>query len=120
MDRQSHCSSESSDSLSGATTADDRTAPRKDYRYVQKVAPVRGAVMPNADDFFDVVCCDLSQGGVAFYLNTAPDFDEVIVALGRCPVIARFRAEVVHVEQVSVDHGARYRVGCRLVERLGL
>jgi len=109
-----------SDVSDDAGTAENRTAPRHDYRYVQAVAPLRNGTMPTAEDFFNVDCCDLSRGGVAFYLDTPPDFDELVVVLGRGPLVKRCRAKVVHVGQLSVDGGARYRVGCRFTERLGL
>jgi hypothetical protein len=41
------------------------------------------------------------------------------VVLGRSPLIKRCRAKVVHVEQLSVDEGERYQVGCHFTERLG-
>jgi len=103
----------------GTAAADNRGASRHDFRFVQKIAPLRNGTMPTADDFFEVVCCDLARGGVSFYLQTRPDFDEVVVALGRCPVINRLRAKVMHIEQLSVDGDVRYRVGCRFTERLG-
>jgi len=102
-----------------SAAADNRGSSRHDYRFVQKIAPLRNGTMPTAGDFFDVVCCDLARGGVSFFLATPPDFDEVVVALGRAPKINRLLAKVVHIEQLSIDGGVRYRVGCRFTERLG-
>jgi hypothetical protein len=101
-----------------AKGTEKRTAPRAGYEYVQKVAPVRKGAVPKPHDFFDVECCDLSRGGMAFYLPAAPDFNELLVVLGRKHELMFLRAEVCNVQEMASNGSFRYRVGCRFTGRL--
>jgi hypothetical protein len=60
-----------SDVPGDAATAENRTAPRHDYQYVQMVAPLRNGTLPTAEDFVTVDRCDLSRGGVSFRRPTS-------------------------------------------------
>ena len=97
-----------------------RASPRRFFQYRQMIAPVVGDAMPSEADFFEVDCCDISAGGLSFYLNRVPDFDRLIVALGKPPALTHFAAQVVrYVEKVNRGE-PQYLIGCRLLGRAQL
>lgn len=91
---------------------------RNRFRFVQYIAPIRDSGRPNLKDFFPVECRDISEGGLAFLLPKAPDFDKLLIALGRPPVFVHCLAEVVRTERVRTDRGPRTLVGCRFLKRV--
>ncbi len=98
----------------------NRASQRRVFQYRQRIAPMVGSSKPSEKDFIEVDCCDISAGGIAFYLDRAPEFTRVVVALGRPPALTYFAAEVVrHVEKVN-DGRRVYLVGCRFVGRVHL
>ena len=100
--------------------SDNRASQRREFQYRQRIAPMVGLGKPAEKDFIEVDCCDISAGGIAFYLDRAPEFTRVVVALGRPPALTYFAAEVVrHVEKVN-DGRRVYLVGCRFVGRVHL
>jgi hypothetical protein len=76
--------------------------------------------MPLSKDFFEVRCANISSGGMAFYLDAPPHFDNLVVALGAAPNVAHFTACVVRVEETTLDGKAAYLVGCRFTGRVYL
>lgn len=95
-----------------------RSSPRRHFRYLQMIAPVTAGQLPGRDDFYPVHCKDISSGGIAFYAEEPPNFETLIVALGRPPYLSRFMARVAYVEQARSATGASYLVGCQFTERL--
>jgi hypothetical protein len=79
-----------------------------------------GDQMPSEEDFFEVECRDLSGGGMSFCLDERPEFERLVIALGRPPLVIYFSACVVHVAPVDQEDGTRYRVGCHFQERVQL
>jgi hypothetical protein len=57
---------------------------------------------------------------LAFYLGQAPQFETLIVALGRGSDLCHFAARVVRVHQEQRDQGPAYLVGCRFTGRVRL
>jgi len=98
--------------------AERRTSPRKEYRYTQSIAPIYGGVIPSRNRFFSVKCCDISAGGVSFFLDEAPDFKDLVVALGQSPSLTHFTARVARVVEKSEGNRTRYLVGCRFTGRV--
>jgi len=99
-------------------TVDMRSSPRRAYHYRQKIAPIYGGCIPARKDFFEVECRDISAGGIAFYLPRQPDFDSLVVSLGRAPKESYFTARVVRTEPVERS-GQRMRlVGCCFTGRI--
>jgi len=70
--------------------------------------------------FFEVECQDISAGGIAFYMNRLPDFDTVVLALGKPPTESYFTARVMRVARAEEQGRIRYLVGCRFLERINL
>lgn len=97
---------------------DKRTSPRRRYKYRQSIAPMYGGVIPPRRKFFEVICEDISGGGISFYLDQAPDFDQLVVALGRPPLLTYFTAEVVRTIERVIDGYQVYLVGCRFMGRV--
>jgi len=96
---------------------DRRGQSRRPFRCVQLLAPYDGKEMPAADEFFHVQCHDISAGGFSYFLPEAPEYDFLVLALGRAPftfVIAR----AVHFETVETERGRQYLVGCRFLRKI--
>jgi len=102
--------------------ADDerRTSPRCTYRYSQSVAPMYDRVLPSPDEFFKVTCEDISAGGISFYLDQAPKFESLVVALGTPPKVTYFAADVVRIVEKELDGRKMHLVGCRFTGRISL
>ena len=67
--------------------------------------------MPCDADFFEVDCCDISAGGLAFYLDLAPNFEKLIVTLGKPPAVTHFAAQVVRHAEKFVERTAAISSG---------
>ncbi len=90
-----------------------RRAPREMYPCFQPIAPYVDGRLPRPEEFRDVRCLDLAQGGIAF-LDTEPPADRsVIIALGSGPDVSYVSAEVVHETTATI-------IGCRFTGRIHL
>ncbi len=94
-----------------------RGTERRDYNAVQLVALCQDGELPAQADFFHVECHDLAPQGFSFFMNDAPDYSEIVVALGRIP-FSFFKAQIVHREEVLVDDKPAFLIGCRFTERI--
>lgn len=107
--------------VGGATSRELRRAPRRVYHYRQKIAPLYDARPPAPEDFYEVVCKDISAGGLAFICDYPPDFHEMVVVLGAPPVETYFKARIVRVMPQQKENGrAEYLVGCQFTGRIRL
>lgn len=98
-----------------------RASPRLAYHYYQLIAPLyTGNRMPPRKEFFPVECNDISAGGLSFLFDRRPDFEFLVVALGRQPEETFFTAHVVRVAKKEQDGNTRYLVGCRFTGRISL
>ena len=97
---------------------DNRESIRSEFQYCQMIAPMFGGRLPSDEEFVEVECSDISTGGMAFYADSHPDFEKLIVRLGRPPSVRQFRARVLNVIQVQRDGKSVYRVGCRFIDRI--
>ncbi|MDZ7619253.1 MAG: PAS domain S-box protein [Patescibacteria group bacterium] len=95
-----------------------RSSPRRTYQYRQLIAPLIGDQLPPRNRFFEVVCEDISAGGIAFYLDTPPDFKRVVVGLGQSPQLTFFTATIARVAEKEVDGRRQFLVGCRFTGRI--
>jgi PAS domain S-box-containing protein len=95
-----------------------RRHPRPAFRYVQLIAPIRQGMLPTKLDFFEVVCEDISPGGISFLLTAAPAFDDLVVALGKPPFRMYITARVLRVTEKMVDGKAMQQVGCCFTGRI--
>lgn len=98
-----------------------RASPRMAYHYYQLIAPLyTGNRMPPRKEFFPVQCNDISAGGISFFFDRRPDFEYLVVALGRPPEETFFTAHVVRVARKDTEGQTRYLVGCRFTGRVSL
>jgi PAS domain S-box-containing protein len=104
----------------GRTGAERRTSPRRGYRDLQSIAPWNGETMPRARDFFDVPCQDISGGGFSFFVGQRPEFEDIVVALGKLPNVIHFTAHVRRVREWEADGRKGYLVGCQFRGRVHL
>lgn len=96
---------------------DRRGWSRKEFETTQWLAPFEPGRPIRREAFREVLCRDISAGGFSFLLDEAPNFSEVIVALGTPPNVTYVRARVMHVGERNRTNGT-YLVGCRFAERL--
>jgi len=73
-----------------------RRAERFAYNVVQSMAPFDGTNLPKKVAFCQVYIHDLSTTGISFLLPQPPDFEYVVVALGKSPTITYLTARVVN------------------------
>lgn len=101
-----------------STQNDRRDGNRHPYRCVQLIAPYDGEQLPDQQSFRQVLCHDLSPSGFSFFSYRTPETRQLIVALGKIPVIKFFIAEVKRVNPSETAHGHEYQIGCRFLRRL--
>ena len=99
-------------------SAERRASPRHHYPYVQMIAPYTDQRVPGPDAYFPVECKDISATGVAFFLDSAPDFQRLIMALGPPRRVTRVVCRVVRVAAAEVDGRRKYLVGCGFIGRM--
>ncbi len=102
------------------TDVQQRSSPRRNYRYRQLIAPRYDSLMPAKQDFFEVMCEDISAGGVSFYIDQLPDFESLVVALGTPPELTYFSARITRVIEKTYDGHEAWLVGCRFTGRVHL
>ena len=112
--------SESTDQAQPAAAegAERRAGIRHEFPYVQKVAPMTDGEVPPAEKFFSVRCKDLSTGGISIVLDSSPEFDQLVVALGVEPELRHVTARVANVDRFEEDGLTRYQVGCQFIGRV--
>jgi len=106
--------------VDGRVEDEQRTSPRRTYRYSQSIAPMYDRVLPSQDEFFQVTCEDISAGGISFYLAQTPEFKNLVVALGAPPKVTHFAADVVRTFEKELDGRKMHLVGCRFTGRIRL
>ncbi|GAB6167082.1 hypothetical protein JCM19992_30820 [Thermostilla marina] len=97
-----------------------RSSPRLAFPYTQRIAPVFGGVIPSRRRFFEVRCRDISAGGISFLLESPPEFESLVVALGHPPAESFFTARVVRVQECREGDKTWILVGCRFTGRVYL
>jgi PAS domain S-box-containing protein len=95
-----------------------RSSPRRVFQHQQWIGPMIGTRLPQRDDFFEVVCEDISAGGISFLMDQPPRFQRMIVALGKPPALTYFTASVARVVEKTIDGQKRHLVGCRFTGRI--
>ena len=103
-----------------SVTKDLRASPRRAFRYLQRIAPVFGGQPPGQGDFFEVECEDISAGGIAFHLNRQPDFETLVVALGKPPWQSYLSARVVRCVKTERGGVRGFLVGCSFTGKVSL
>lgn len=101
-----------------AKGTEQRSSPRRVFQHQQWVGPMFGSHLPRAEEFFEVVCEDISAGGLSFHLDRLPRFQRLVVALGKPPALTYFTADVVRVIEKTIDGRKSHLVGCRFTGRI--
>jgi PAS domain S-box-containing protein len=97
-----------------------RTSPRQVFNYRQLIAPMYNRRFPSREQFFEVECKDISAGGIAFRLPERPDFDTLVVLLGKPPTESHFVAKVVRVAEEEHWGRVMFLIGCRFTGRVSI
>ena len=93
-----------------------RDGERREYEYIQLIAPYGETGLPQQENFRQVRCHDLSPRGFSFLSYQRPSTDNV-VALGSVP-FKFFVAKIAHVSSSENASAQDYLVGWRFVRRL--
>ena len=97
----------------------DRSVVRHEYRAIQHIAPYHGAAdIPPEALFRPVHCGDLSEKGISFLCDQAPECKTFVVRLGAPPKESHMIAAVANVTTLAGEGAPRFRVGCSFVARL--
>ncbi len=73
--------------------------------------------MPGVEQFREVPFRDISSGGVSFMLWCKPDFQHLVIELGRGGRQAYLSAEIVWIRQVEEGDAVAFLVGCKFTGR---
>ncbi len=84
---------------------------------MHQLAPYDQGGLPTAVQFREVRCQDLSTSGIAFHWPTPPDFDDVVIQLGKpsAPIYVTGRITSVRAD---ADHPGELLVGCQFTGRV--
>ena len=104
--------------IGGSAAIEQRISLRRQYQYVQKIAPKIGDELPRREDFFAVRCNDISAGGISFFFDRPPEFRDLVVSLGKEPALSHFTARVARVAGVDSEGENIFLVGCRFTGRV--
>ncbi len=99
---------------------DLRRSERHNFIARQLIAPIRDGILPKAEQFYEVVCKDISEGGVAFALTKRPDFDSLVIALGGQADSPYLAAQIVNIREKTNDGKTFFIVGCRFTGRVSI
>jgi hypothetical protein len=94
-----------------------REQTRQRYSCLQYAAVYHNGVLPSRNEFFPILCSDLSGGGVSFLTNQVLTDPFLVLALGVKPQMF-LSAEIVNQSAERIADHQVYRIGCRFVGRL--
>ncbi len=94
-----------------------RSSPQRTFPYRQRVAKFEPGRAPETLDFTEVQFEDISAGGVSFFLNSRPEFEKVVLALGAAPNLHYIAAQITSVGDLSRDGARLFKIGCRFLDR---
>jgi len=94
-----------------------RETSRQPYSCLQYAAVYRDGVMPTRNDFFPILCSDLSSGGVSFLTNQTLADPFLVLALGVSPQMF-LSAEIVNRKTERIAGQDVQRIGCQFAGRL--
>jgi hypothetical protein len=100
-----------------ADCGENRTSGRSHFPAIQMLGPCGDWGLPQRHMFFEVRCCDLSQGGISFFLTRAPTFEFAVIGLGKEPNISYFLIQPKHFREHGEDRN-QYLVGCKFLGRV--
>ncbi|MGA2618085.1 MAG: PilZ domain-containing protein [Thermoguttaceae bacterium] len=94
-----------------------RSSKRLPHPVIELVAPHVDQRLPAKWMLREVHCCDLSEGGMSFFLPQPPDFEYAVVRLG---TPSKPTYMLVSVVDYRLDEGVRigYVVGCSFIREV--
>jgi len=95
-----------------------RDSPRRAYPYVQLIAPIIDNQPPDPSSFREVMCRDISSGGVSFLSRVKLTHDRWVIAFGTPPLLTYVTAEIVHQTPMMIDNKPQIVIGCRYTGRI--
>jgi len=95
-----------------ANGREKRIFPRKAFGWTQMIAVQTSNSLPNRANFIPVRCRDLSAGGISFFLDSKPQFRNIVVELGVPPEQKYMAAEIVRIEETVENGKTCYVAGC--------
>jgi hypothetical protein len=105
--------------LEAAKTAKERRgAVRWPYPFLQAVAAYDGLELPRRKDLQKVLCQDLSTTGISLLISETPQFEHLVVRLGRVPSVVYVTARVVRA--VPQTGGDGFVLGCSFLGKVTL
>jgi hypothetical protein len=97
-----------------------RRSARKPFSRWQWIAPLHSGVLPTLQQFYQVECCDLSNGGISLYVATPPQFSSLVIGLGDPPDMKYVTARIVRVLPMRRNGRDVYQLGCQFMGRIHL
>jgi hypothetical protein len=91
---------------------------RYGFHFPQLVAPCTEQGVVAAEGFREVMFYDISTRGFSFVARQPPDYEHLLVGLGRPPRIKYYRGQVVHVEPLADTQDDAFLVSCRFIGRV--
>lgn len=97
---------------------DRRSRARREYPYIQLIAPLPADRVPQEAEFRETRCHDISSRGFSFLSVSVPQYDEVVVAFGTRQSAVYLTADIRHATPTEIDGRQMYIVGCRYTGRI--
>jgi PAS domain S-box-containing protein len=97
--------------------AERRSKPRRNFPYIQLIAPIKNGLLPPRTAFREIRCRDIAAGGFSFLTSEALVHKELVVALGVGANLTFLTARVVHEVDQTKDGKPLYLIGCQYTGR---
>jgi len=94
-----------------------RGKPRRNFPYIQLIAPIKNGQLPQRSAFREIRCRDIAAGGFSFLTAEMPAEKELVVAFGVGTNLTFLTAKVVHSAEETRDGKKLYLVGCQYTGR---
>ena len=91
--------------------------PRRNFPYIQLIAPIRNGVLPQRSAFREIRCRDIAAGGFSFLAPEVPSETELVVAFGVGTNLTFLTAKVVHTASQTHNGKSVYTIGCQYTGR---
>jgi PAS domain S-box-containing protein len=94
-----------------------RSKPRRNFPYIQLIAPIKNGQLPQRTAFREIRCRDIAAGGFSFLTAELPAEKELVVAFGVGTNLTFLTAKVVHSAEEVRDGKKLYLIGCQYTGR---
>jgi PAS domain S-box-containing protein len=94
-----------------------RDKPRRNFPYIQLIAPIKDGKLPQRSAFREIRCRDIAAGGFSFLTPEQPADKELVVAFGVGTNLTFLTARIVHRAEQIKDGKKLYLIGCQYTGR---